>query len=59
MDPFTGAAEPGRHPRVELWYGSFSHAANFEILDPTWPKSQWNLLQAALSQCIRLKPAED
>lgn len=56
LDPFTGAAVSKRSPTVELWHGSFSHAVSFEIIDPTWPKSQWNLLQAALSQCIKLKP---
>lgn len=59
LNPFTGKASTSRLPTVELWYGSFSHSVSFEILDARWPKSQWNLLQMALSQCLKLKPGED
>lgn len=52
IDPFTGAAEKQSSASVELWNGSFSHSVGFEILDPDWPRSQWQLLHAALSQCL-------
>ncbi|GAA1149678.1 hypothetical protein GCM10009672_22550 [Nesterenkonia lutea] len=59
LDPLTGAAESHRLPAVELWHGSFSHAVRFEVIDARWPTSQWNLLQAALSQCLKLKLGPD
>ncbi|TDS84299.1 hypothetical protein EV640_108159 [Nesterenkonia aurantiaca] len=40
-------------------HGSFSHAARFEVIDSTWPKSQRNLFQAAPTQCLKLKPGMD
>lgn len=56
LDIFTGAPRGGCTPTVEIWHGSISHGAPFEVHDPAWPKSQWNMLQAALSQCLNVKP---
>lgn len=59
IDLRTGDAASSGSPRIEVWYGSFSHAAPFEILDSSWPDSQWNMLQMALSQCLNLGPLRD
>lgn len=59
LDIFTGAPMPGKTPSIEIWYRSISHSAPFQVLDPLWPKSQWNMLQVALSQCLNVKPEND
>jgi len=56
IDIFTGSPTAGSSPRIEVWHGAFSHSAPFEVHDSRWPKSQWNMLQAALSQCLDVKP---
>lgn len=59
VDLRTGDAASYGSPSIEVWYGSFSHAAPFEILDSSWPDAQWNMLQMALSQCLNLGPRRD
>lgn len=56
IDILTGAPQGYGPTTIEVWHGSISHSAPFQVHDPRWPKSQWNMLHAALSQCLNVKP---